>query len=134
MPDSRQQFVIDTHALYWYLNSSDRLSASAATAFMLAATGNATLVIPAIVVAEYYFLSVKVGEPVTPSEFMDDLAGVRGVELSDLGRDQLELLDRLPEIPEMHDRLIAADAVLRGAPLVTRDALLTASPQIETIW
>ena len=34
----------------------------------------------------------------------------------------------------MHDRLIAAEALIRGAPLVTRDALLTASPQIETIW
>ena len=32
----------------------------------------------------------------------------------------------------MHDRLIAADALIRGVPLVTRDAALTASPQIET--
>ena len=50
------------------------------------------------------------------------------------GREQLEFLDRLPEIPEMHDRLIAAEALIRGAPLVTRDAILTASPQIETVW
>ncbi len=134
MLDRPAQFVIDTHALWWYLNSSSRLSPAAAAAFMLAATGNATLVVPAIVVAEYHFLSVKVREPVTPSDLLLALAAVRGVEFSALGQEQLEFLDRLPEIPEMHDRLIAADAVIRSAPLVTRDALLRASPQIETIW
>ena len=56
------------------------------------------------------------------------------LELPELGREQLEFLDRLPEIPEMHDRLIAAEALIRDAPLVTRDAILTASPQIETVW
>ena len=134
MLDRPARFVIDTHALWWYLNSSNRLSTAAATAFRLADTGNAILIVPAIVVAEYYFLSVKVGEPVAPSELMDSLVEVRGVELSELGREQLEFLDRLPEIPEMHDRLIAAEALIRGAPLVTRDAILTASPQIETVW
>ena len=134
MLDRPAQFVIDTHALWWYLNSSNRLSPAAAAAFMLAATGNATLIVPAIVVAEYYFLSVKVSERIVPAEFMDALTEVRGIELSELGREHLEFLDRLPEIPEMHDRLIAADALIRGAPLVTRDAALTASPQIETVW
>ena len=38
------------------------------------------------------------------------------------------------EIPEMHDRLIAADSLIYDAPLVTRDAILTASPQIDTVW
>ena len=126
--------MIDTHALWWYLNSSNRLSAAAAAAFRLAETGNAILIVPAIVVAEYYFVSVKVGQPVAPSALMDALVEVRGVELSELGREQLEFLDRLPEIPEMHDRLIAADSLIYDAPLVTRDAVLTASPQIDTVW
>ena len=134
MLDRPAQFVIDTHALWWYLNSSNRLSPAAAAAFMLAASGNATLIVPAIVVAEYHFLSVKVREPVTPSDLLLALTAVRGVEFSALGQEQLEFLDRLPEIPEMHDRLIAADAVIRGAPLVTRDAALIASPQVDTIW
>ena len=34
----------------------------------------------------------------------------------------------------MHDRLIAAEAMALGAPLVTRDAALSDSPQSETIW
>ena len=131
---NRPRFVIDTHALWWYLKIPDRLSAAAAAIFRLAETGNAVLVIPAIAVAETYFLSVKLGQPLPPSALLDALAGVRDVQLSELGTEQLALLDRLPEIPEMHDRLIAADSLIYDAPLVTRDAVLTASPQIETVW
>ena len=39
-----------------------------------------------------------------------------------------------PEIPEMHDRLIAAEAAALDAPVVTRDATLSASPQVEAVW
>lgn len=131
---SHEQFVIDTHVLWWYLKDPDRLSAAATVIFRLAETGNAVLVIPAIAVAEMYFLSVKLGQPLPPSALLDTLVDISGVELPDMGKEQLEFLERLPEIPEMHDRLIAADAVIRGVPLVTRDAAFTASPQIETVW
>ncbi len=134
MPDSLVRFVADTHALWWYLESPSRLSTAAAAFFRLAETGAATLIVPAIVVAESYFLSVKLGQPLGASALLNALAGVRDVELSELGREQLDLLERLPEIPEMHDRLIAADSLIYDAPLVTRDAILTASPQIDTVW
>ena len=134
MPASPPPFVMDTHALWWYLISPDRLSAAASAVFRLAETGNATIVVPAIAVAEFYFLSVKMGRPFPPSDLLASLDAVDGMELSDLGRDQLEGLDRFPEIPEMHDRLIAAEAAVLGAPLVTRDEALRASHQIETVW
>ena len=134
MLDSQPRFVIDTHALWWYIEDPGLLSAAARTILRLGASGGAILVIPAIVVAEAYFVSVKLRKPLPPASLLDALADVRGLELPELGAAQLELLDRFPEIPEMHDRLIAAEALIRGAPLVTRDALLTASPQIETIW
>ena len=134
MLDSPARFVVDTHALWWYLTTPERLSAAVSAVFRLVETGSATLIVPAIVVAELYYLSVKLRQPIAPSTLLDALASVGGIELSDLGRTQLERLDRLPEIPEMHDRLIAAEAMALGAPLVTRDAVLSASPQIETIW
>ena len=34
----------------------------------------------------------------------------------------------------MHDRLIAAEADVLGAPVVTRDEVLAASDRIPTIW
>ena len=134
MLDSPARFVVDTHALWWYLRSPERLTTAASAVFRLAETGNATIIVPAIAVAEFYFLSAKLGQPIPPSDLLAALDAVGGIELSDLGRAQLEKLDRFPEIPEMHDRLIAAEAAALDAPVVTRDETLTASVQIETVW
>ena len=134
MLGSPARFVVDSHALWWYLSSPERLTAAASAVFRLAETGNATIIVPAIAVAEFYFLSAKLGRPVPPSELLAALDAVDGIELSDLGRAQLEMLDRFPEIPEMQDRLIAAEAAALDAPVVTRDDVLTTSRQIETVW
>lgn len=127
-------FVLDSHALWWYLKLPQRLSSSAEAIFRQAEAGNAALVVPAIVAAEVYYLSVKLGQPLTLPVFLDDLTSVHGMYLVDLGVAQLALLDRLPEIPEMHDRLIAAEALALGVPVVTRDPVIAASPQVQSIW
>ncbi len=134
MQSSRIQYVADTHALWWYLTAPYRLSTTAADLFRLAATGNAVIVIPAIVAAEFYFLSVKENRPTPPDVLLQDLASVVSVELSNLGIAQLMLLERLPEIPDIHDRLIAAESLYRNAPLLTRDSRLRALTQLQTIW
>lgn len=89
---------------------------------------------PAIALAELYYVSVKLGRSYSPADLMDALDAVQGIYLSDLGRTQLEMLDRLPEIPEMHDRLIAAEALALGVPVVTRDPVIAASPRVQSIW
>lgn len=133
MKNGQLRFVADTHALWWYLQAPERLSAAATAVFRLAETGNATIVVPAIAVAEFYFLSVKLGQPLPPSDLLSALDSVGGVELSELGQAQLERLEFCHEIPEMHDRLIAAESLTLEAPVLTRDKTLT-EPQIPTIW
>ena len=131
---SWSRFVADTHALWWYFRSPERLSAAASAVFQLAETGNATVVVPAIVVAEFYHLSVRLGSPLEPSALLAALDSVSGIELSDLGRAQMERLGRFPEVPEMHDRLIAAESDALDAPVVTRDEALAASDLVATVW
>ena len=76
---SRNRFVADTHALWWYFQSPERLSIAASAVFQLAETGNATVVVPAIVVAEFYYLSAKLGSPLEPSALLEALGlGERG--------------------------------------------------------
>lgn len=127
-------YVIDANALWWYLKEPERLTPPAEAVFRLAETGNATLVVPAIVVAEVYYLSVKLRQPFTLSNLLAELDETRGLRVSDLGRAQLERLDRLPDVPEMHDRLIAAEGMALGAPIVTRDKAIASAPQVQTIW
>ena len=96
--------------------------------------GRASLIVPAIVAAEVYYLSVKTGQPLPPGDLLRVIDASGSLTLSDLGRTQLELLDRLTEIPEMHDRLIAAEALALGAPVVTRDSAIAASTQVQSVW
>lgn len=125
---------MDTHALWWYFDSPERLSATAASIFRMVEHDDATIVIPAIVTAELYYLSVKLGRPFTPAELVDVVNATPGFEFSNLGMTQLEKLDDLQEIPEMHDRLIAAESLVLDAPVITRDRAFSDSSQIETVW
>ena len=127
-------FVTDTQVLWWYLRLPGHLSEATRQVLLDAEAGNATVIVPAIVIAELYYLSVRVNEPFTLPALLDDLSSREWIELSDLGQAQLEYLDRLPEIPEMHDKLIAAESIVNGAPLLTSDRVLRASPQVETVW
>ena len=127
-------YVADTHAMWWYLSSSDRLSPAADAVFRLVETGNALLMIPAIVIAEIYFLSVKLGSPFPPTDLYEALDGVEGVVISPLDRRQLTALQEVLDVPEMHDRLVAAEAFVLAAPIITRDQVLAGSHKVSTIW
>ena len=52
-------YVADTHALFWYFIASPLLGAQAQAAFDEAKQGQALIYIPAIVLAELYFLNEK---------------------------------------------------------------------------
>lgn len=130
----RPRYVADTHALYWYLKDASRLSAAADAVFRLAESGNAVIVIPAIVVTELYFLTVKHGAPLLLSRLLGDLTRTSEFAFSDLGMAQLIALERLPEVPEIHDRLIAAESLLWRAPILTKDSVLRRASAVETIW
>lgn len=127
-------YIADTHALYWYLRHPERLSAAADAVFRLAESGNALIIVPAIVVAELYFLSVKIGQPFSPSAMLEAMDSAEGISLSNLGRVQLEQIASIADIPELHDKLIAAEAVALNAPIVTRDRIIGQSQHVSTIW
>ena len=127
-------YVLDAHALYWYLHDPARLSLAAEMAIDAVVAAHALGLVPAIVVAELYYLTVKLQEPVAPRALFSALGNSGGFSFPALGRPQLELLGELTEIPEMHDRLIAAEARLRGAIVVSRDPVFQASGLVSSLW
>lgn len=127
-------YVADTHAFYWYLQNPKRLSPAADAVFRLAEAGGAQIVVPAIVIAELYYVAKKYAHGFAIARLLDDIHATASYLFSPLGREQLEELDELPEIIEMHDRLIAAEARVRQAIVITKDAVLTGSPSITTLW
>jgi predicted nucleic acid-binding protein len=57
-------YVADTHTLFWYFTASPSLGAQAQAAFDEAKQGQALIYIPAIVLAELYFLNEKKARPI----------------------------------------------------------------------
>jgi len=127
-------YVVDTHALFWYLVDSRRLGATARNLMDEAAAGHGTLVVPSIVVAELYYLNAKLGRPLDfPSELQRLLSAgqFRFVEFQ--ATDVLQF-DALSAIPEMHDRMVAAVALSLGIPCLTSDSQIANCDAVETVW
>jgi PIN domain nuclease of toxin-antitoxin system len=127
-------YVTDTHALFWYLVDSPSLGHGANVAFDEADNGQALIYVPAIVLAELYFLNEK------KQSKLDFRAKYLRLEKSA----QFVLLPFFPTmvldfdickyITEMHDRMIVADARRLNATLITRDLEITTSGLVQTTW
>lgn len=126
-------FVVDTHSFYWFLQAPDRLSPAADAAFRLVEVGEAMGIVPAIVIAEIYYLLRKKSQNVNISNLINIIDETPNFILTELGREQLLNLDQA-DIPEMHDRLIAIEAIINDAAIITKDRELIDSGLVKTIW
>lgn len=126
-------YVIDTHALFWHLINSSKLSEVGRQVFQRAFRGEVTLILSPIVLLELYGLARKVS---APFNFAAELALFEQppFRIEPITTGDLYLLDRLNVIPELHDRLIAATAFRLSVPLLTRDPLISACPEVTCVW
>ena len=127
-------YIADTHALFWYRTNPAKLSPAADAVFRLADAGGARIVIPAIVIAELFYLTGKTGQGISTAEMLADIGASREFVFSELGRGQLEAMEQVEGVFEMHDRLIAAESLLRNAPLITKDGVLRNNSTVDVIW
>jgi predicted nucleic acid-binding protein len=127
-------YVVDTHALFWYLTASPRLSARAKDAFDEGKRGEAKVCIPAIVLAELFYLNEKLGRQLDFSSELQRLrAGIQFEFIPFLADDTLDFeTDRA--VPEMHDQMIAGVARRLQLPLITNDPQIAGSNLVPTIW
>lgn len=128
-------YVIDSHALYWYWAFPSRLGFEAQAAFQQIEGQQALGLVPLIAALEVHYVSLKLGMPRSIDAVLNDIDRAPGLRLEPLGRQHLIACGRLTDIPEMHDRLIAAVALVRDAILVTRDDTLRGAHSIiRTQW
>ena len=131
------KYVLDTHALIWYLEGNPRLGPKAK---VLLDDPTIELVLPLIALSEAVFIIArgKTGIP-TVSTLLERVDGDPRITLYPLDRRVLDKTLELEEIPEMHDRQIAATALLlehQGHTifLLTKDTYLVSSVAVATIW
>lgn len=131
---SLNNYIADTHALYWYLTASPKLGNNARNVFREGELGRARIYIPSIVLAELYYLNIKAGKPLDFAvEYSRMLNAEQFLFLPFRAADLLRF-DVLTAIPEMHDRIIAGAALERNCPCLTRDSLIVASGLIQIVW
>jgi PIN domain nuclease of toxin-antitoxin system len=127
-------YLLDTHALYWHLIGSPRLSSTAANIYTEAQAGRAILVVYYIALAELYYLLQKYGQTNLFAPLLGDLQTLPYFRIEPVDFIDLRGLGNYSEVTEMHDRLIVIAANRLGATLVTRDQNIQASPQVQWIW
>ena len=127
-------YVTDTHTLYWYLTASPKLGAEAKAAFDEGLHSNALIYIPAIVIAELYYLNKKQGSPMDIAAIIARLQqSAQFVLLPFEATDVLEF-DANNAVPEMHDRMIAGVARRLNIPCLTCDKQIVGSGLVKVVW
>ncbi len=131
-------YIIDTHALLWYLDNSNRLGKRAGE---ILNDRSARFWLPAIALAEALFLLEKGRGQYALSE-RRVLASVRAdsrIRTIALGQRILDITLHCKSIDEMHDRQIVATALFiqnRGfaVAVLTKDANITQSGLVACVW
>jgi PIN domain nuclease of toxin-antitoxin system len=127
-------YIPDTHCLIWQATAAPQLGAQAIAILAQVDQGDAQLIIPAIVVAELLFTIERRKLPINFDLLLQRWQANPAIEIVPLALDALLLMRTVTTIPEMHDRLIACEAHLRGATLITRDPLIIAAGFVPTVW
>lgn len=127
-------YVADTHALFWYLINSPSLGPDASLAFDEADAGQALIYIPAIVIAELYYLNEKKGRPLEFRVKYERLAQSKQFVLLAFYSAHVLDFDASSAITEIHDRIIVGVARRMNAKLLTRDREITNSGIVATVW
>lgn len=127
-------YVADTVALVLRLENR-RLGEDAARAFQEAEQNEAILYIPALAFAEVMYLSERQRISIGVAEVMSYLRRyAESVFEAPLNLEIIAVAQTMTDIPELHDRLIAATARVLGAKLITNDQTLQASQFVQTLW
>ncbi|MCZ6675805.1 MAG: PIN domain-containing protein [Candidatus Poribacteria bacterium] len=127
-------YLLDTHAVYWHLIGSPRLSSSATNVFAEAQTGKAILVVYYVVLAELYYLLQKYSQTDLFAPLLQDLQTIPYFRIEPVDFSDIRDLGNYPEITEMHDRLIVIATNRLGATLVTWDGNIHDSPNVQCLW
>ena len=127
-------YVVDTHALVWYLAADRRLSAVARA---ILENEHAVLVIPTIVLAELRHLIAKKRVNTHFDAVLTELRRDRRVIIHTF---DLTCVERLDPRLDLHDGAIVATAIARrdllgeDVALITRDAEIRQSGLVRTVW
>ena len=125
-------FVTDTQALVKFMMGKKVINDRSHQAFLSADKAESTIIIPAIVLMEVLYLFEK--NRIDISLFQtEDLLRSQNYQFEPLSLEILKTASEITDIPELHDRLIAATARYLDIPLITNDPAIRASEFVDIL-
>lgn len=131
------KYVIDTHALIWFLEGNPRLGANAKA---ILSHSDSQLIVPATTLAEAVWIVEKGRTSISvPQDVISAVEADPRVVIYLLDKDVIEMTMTLHAINEMHDRQIVATALVLAnkgdtVQLLTCDKNITASGLVSIVW
>jgi PIN domain nuclease of toxin-antitoxin system len=127
-------YIVDTHALVWFLEGDDRLSIAARKALEDAA---AQVVVPSIVLAEIAFLYDRHRITIDVPEVLAHIGNTPNCIVYPLDE---ALVSYFPAKLNIHDAIIVGTALLfrdlvdGSVSLVTKDGEVSRSGLVDVVW
>jgi predicted nucleic acid-binding protein len=127
------EYVTDTMALVLRLEGR-RMGPMARSAFESAESGAAIVHVPAMVLAELLYLSERQRIQAAIGSVVAYLGAHPAVREYPLDLAVIQAAAQITDIPELHDRLIAATARHLKLELVTNDPVIRSLAFLTTVW
>ncbi len=125
-------YVTDTQGLVKFMMGKKVINDAAHQAYLSADKGEATIIIPAVVMMEIMYLfeknRIQIGLLQT-----EDLMESQNYRFEPLSFEILKTASQIDDIPELHDRLIAATANHLDLPLITNDPVISKSKFVTVL-
>ncbi len=125
--------IADTMAVVLWLEQR-RLPPQARALFQLATLGQATLYLPGMVFAEILYLHERGRISASLADAIALTTEQTNFREMPLSAEITAAAARINDIPELHDRLIAATGVSVGLPVISNDPLMHASRWVHAFW
>lgn len=129
-----KQYVTDTTGLIRHLARSKKQGRNAKEIFENVDKGNCVVFIPAMVLMEILYLSEKNRISTTLPDVTNLIQGSTNYLIYPITGEVVQKAKGITDIPELHDRIIAATAAILGLDLISKDGVIGKSAFLKTIW
>jgi predicted nucleic acid-binding protein len=125
-------YVTDTQALIKFMMGQKVIDDKCHEAFRSADRGEGVIIIPAVVLMEVLYLSEKNRITIDLLQ-TEDLLKCSNYQFEPLSLEILKAASEIDDIPELHDRLIAATARYLDTPIITNDPVIRESRFVQIL-
>jgi PIN domain nuclease of toxin-antitoxin system len=128
------RYRADTVAIVRYLRAHPALGKQAAKLLRSADQGDHHIYLSAISLMEVMYLSEAKRVDVRVDDLIELVSHSANYEIVPVGAEIVSVATGIDDVPDLHDRMIAASASWLGVPILTSDAVMSRSRHVNTIW